>query len=150
MNRAVPRYGILLLTTALLAFTSIASGAASVRKVVARQSTGKTIKSHARKSPHTTGAAMRIFKDPETGLVGPPTAENARLLARETPVEINREALPTFKLANGGVGIVTDQIEDAVVAKIGANGKPVFICTTNPKAALKNPAPAAPAQREDR
>ncbi len=171
---------ILILAGALLVVASIAWGTASVPRSASRHAGATVRKTaahvtpagaarlaaHARvpKSPstaHKTTAAantapaageagMRIFKDPETGQVGPPTAENAAILAREAPVEIDRANLPVIKLAQGGIEVLTGQIEDAVVVKIDSRGHRVFTCTTDPKAALKTPAAPAPAPREDR
>ena len=98
----------------------------------------------------SSGASMRIFRDPETGEVGPPTAENVRLMAREQPADVvDRTTLQQIQLGDGkGYMILTDQIQDALVVKLDRNGRRVMSCTDNPKAFHKAPAPAP--QREER
>jgi hypothetical protein len=96
---------------------------------------------------------MRIFRDPETGEVGPPTAENARALALESQgkpaVDVSR--LRQIPLPNGGWMIETGDVEDALVMQIDKNGNRVMRCVSDPRAAHRHAAkgPVAPV-REDR
>ena len=172
MQRIAARIAWTLLTTSLIAAwawacpgkdaaTSTSSACATKsakttnHRAVAKQSAKPVKQSSKKLAAKTTAktsvgaASMRIFRDPETGEVGPPTAENARLLARENQqVEVDRTSLPQINLGEGrGYMIATDQIQDALIVKLDRNGKRVVTCTQDPKAALK--APATPA-REDR
>ena len=173
MQRIAVRIAWTLLTTSLIAAwawacpgkdAAISTSAACATKsakattnhrAVAKQS-AKPVKQSSKKLAAKTAAktaagaaSMRIFRDPETGEVGPPTAENLRLMNRDNPVvEVDRTTLPQINLGDGrGYMIATDQIQDAVVVKLDRNGRRVFTCTQDPQAALK--APATPA-REDR
>ena len=156
MKRAGPRLGFLLLTTAVLTMAGLAWGAAAgPHRTTAsvRHATRHTSKAH---HAQTAGnpriapaAAMRIFKDPESNQIGPPTAQSAAQLSRELPPQVDVSTLPQVKLANGGYELLIDgKVEDAVVMKLDAKGHRVISCVTNQKAALQAPAP--PAQREDR
>ena len=95
---------------------------------------------------------MRIFKDPETGEIGPPTAENAAAIARESEPPMDVTNIPQVQLPNGGWELLLDgRIEDAVIMKIDSKGNRVMSCTNDPKTAHKKAAVAAPSpQREDR
>jgi len=98
-------------------------------------------------------AGMRIFRDPETGEIGPPTAENLRQLQleqRSQSVRGNTE-MRTITLPNGTVELINDgQVEDAIIVQVDAQGHRVMRCVENQKTALKQ-TPVAPAsQREDR
>jgi hypothetical protein len=100
-------------------------------------------------TPVAGEAGMRIFKDPETGEIGPPTAENAAILARDAQPEVDVRNLPQIPLPNGGYELLIDgKIEDAMIMQIDAKGNRVVRCVNDPKAALKQ-VPQAPA-REDR
>jgi hypothetical protein len=102
-------------------------------------------------SPVAGEAGMRIFKDPETGEVGPPTAENAAILASESQTPVDVSSIPEVRLPNGGWKLMLQgRVEDAVIMKIDAKGNRVMTCVTDPKAALKAPASAPAQQREDR
>jgi hypothetical protein len=94
-------------------------------------------------------AGMRIFKDPETGEIGPPSAENAAIIARDAGPEVDVTKLPVVQLPNGGYELLIDgKNEDAMIMQIDAKGNRVVRCVQDQKAALKQ-TPQAPA-REDR
>lgn len=102
--------------------------------------------------PMAGDAGMRIFRDPETGEIGPPTEENAAIIAQDSDVPFDNTKLPTVNLPGGGVELLIDgKIEDAVVLKIDAQGHRVMTCVTDEKAAHKHaPAKTPAATREDR
>jgi hypothetical protein len=168
---------VLLLAGALLALAGIAWGAASrphagatPTAAVARSVSAPAVKpatvhsqtaavvpaprvarsrSSVAPTPVAGEAGMRIFKDPETGEIGPPTAENAAILARDAQPEVDVRNLPQIPLPNGGYELLIDgKIEDAMIMQIDAKGNRVVRCVNDPKAALKQ-VPQAPA-REDR
>ena len=103
-------------------------------------------------APMAGEAGMRIFRDPETGEIGPPTEENAAIIAHDSDVPFDNTKLPTVNLPGGGVELLIDgKIEDAVVMKIDAQGHRVVTCVTDEKAAHKHaPAKTPAATREDR
>jgi hypothetical protein len=108
-----------------------------------------------RVAPIPSGAAgMRIFRDPETGEVGPPTAENVRQLAFESqsrPV-VDLSNLPQKNLGDGrGWMIDTHEAEESIVMTIDKNGNRVIKCVSSKDADPKKVAkgPAVPV-REDR
>src|SRR5438046_2318398 len=86
--------GLLLVTVALVVIAGVAWSAvpkharraprpAAARTTVRAAAAKGT--SHAKATPKMAGeAGMRIFKDPETGEIGPPTSENAALIAKPT------------------------------------------------------------------
>jgi hypothetical protein len=149
MKRALSRT---LLVASMLLVAGVAAAAAT------RPATSPARKAHARTNTHRStplvtkavpgAAGMRIFRDPETGEIGPPTAENTASLVAEKPVDVT--TLPVVALPGGGYELLIDgKIEDAVVVKKAANGKLVWMCTQDPHTANQKPAPAAP-KREDR
>lgn len=168
MKRAHPTR-LLLVTTAMLALASVAWGAASTSKQAPRTTVAaKTSKprAHATKKPSafhlastsavsSTAAGMRIFKDPETGEVGPPTQENIRQLALEQQgqpaVDLSHRQQINLGAGRGWVVDVHD-VEDALVMQIDKNGNRVLKCVNSKDANAKQTAAKAPATpvREDR
>lgn len=180
MKRPLARSrGPILLAGTLLVLASVAWGAAvrphaSARKPVAHariarvhRATPSTAKpkvavavapraaaalAKSQPAPVAGQAGMRIFRDPESGDIGPPTAENAAILAREAAPEVDVTNIPQVQLPNGGWELLLDgRIEDAAIIRLDAQGHRVMTCTNDPKTALKQtPAPAPSQQREDR
>ena len=80
---------------------------------------------------------MRIFRDPETGEIGPPTAENIEMIARTEP-EVDATNLPVVALPGGGYELLIDgKIEDAVVMTIGPDGRRTVSCVDDPASVHK-------------
>jgi len=178
MKRAVPQQRRLIIVFgAVLALVSIAWSVSSrprtaspvafvpapkaQAQVTAPVAVAPTAVKHAAKqvttatpAPLEGGAAMRIFRDPETGEIGPPTAENLRELQLEQRSQSVRGNTPMrmITLPNGTLELINDgQAEDAMVMQLDAQGHRVMRCVQgDPDKALKH-APVAPAtQREDR
>jgi hypothetical protein len=176
MKRAAPHHGIFLLAGTLLVLASIAwaaparprssapRAASTAKKSVARaQVARRHVAATASKSPVATKrvapapagqAGMRIFRDPETGEIGPPTAENARAISLESlgRPSVDVSQLKQTQLSDGrGWMIETSGIEDALVMQIDKNGNRVMKCVTDQKAAHQHvtKGPVAPV-REDR
>jgi hypothetical protein len=103
-------------------------------------------------TPAAGQAGMRIFRDPETGEIGPPTAENAAAIAREAGEPVDNAHLPVVRLPNGGYELLIDgKIEDAMVMTIDKKGNRVVKCVQNdPTAHQQEPALAPAPAREDR
>ena len=172
---ALGRLGVTLLAGTLLVLAGIAWSAPArsrssaprvardaARKPVARASSTRVAatapqarKATARVAPASAGeAGMRIFRDPETGEIGPPTAENARAIAIEAQGKpaVDVANLPQVRLADGrGWMLDTSMLEDALVMQIDKNGNRVLKCVTDQQATHKHAAkgPVAPV-REDR
>jgi hypothetical protein len=96
-------------------------------------------------------AGMRIFKDPETGEIGPPTAENAAVIASDQEPQLDVATLRQIPLPHGGFKLdLQGRVEDAMVVQLDPQGHKVFTCTKDPQAALRQPVQAPTSMREDR
>lgn len=100
-------------------------------------------------SKTTVGAAgMRIFRDPQTGEIGPPTPETLS----SGPIQQNDVAgLTPVRMANGGLKVdLQGRFMESMMVQLDANGKPVVGCVhDDPSALARVPAQAplpAPAQ----
>ena len=165
MKRAVSRSSRLITLIVLVLFACASLGWAATSRTQTAKSAGtataKTAKrTQARKAQATTSApvaasnGMRIFRDPETGEVGPPTPEALRQIALES------QGRPTVDLANRpqtnlgegrGWMLDTHDAEESLVMTIDKNGNRVMTCvsTKNGKPVKPAKGPVAPV-REDR
>jgi hypothetical protein len=101
----------------------------------------------ATKAPAAGAAGMRIFRDPETGEIGPPTAENIEMIARTEP-DVDVTNLPVVALPGGGYELLIDgKIEDAMVMTIDAEGHRTLSCGHDPKSVHDHAATKAPATK---
>ena len=104
----------------------------------------------ARTEPATVAGAagMRIFKDPNSDMPGPPT-EEASALEMDSNSE-DMTGLATVTLPDGSLMIdLQGRFQESMVVQITPDGQRVTTCTRNVKKTLAQ-APAAPAQREER
>jgi len=163
MKRAVPpRHWVLIIAAFSVVMAGIAWGAdpaprARSQQVRTRAAKSIAHKKTARKATHVQKSVqivsgqegMRIFRDPETGEIGPPSAENLRRLAAESgsPQDLN---LHQYPLPNGGWAADMDASQnlESVVMQIDKNGKRVVRCVKDEKAAHQHPVQAP--VREDR
>ncbi len=94
-------------------------------------------------------AGMRAYIDPETGMLGPPTADQAALAGQDVIID-SGEGLVEERLPNGAVKMdLQGQFQEYAIMQLDANGHLVMRCIPNPKVALQNgvaPA-AAPVER---
>jgi len=152
MKRALTRpliIACMLLVAGAAAASATKPAAKSARTTRTRAAHHRSAPVAAVKSAPAGAAGMRIFRDPDTGEIGPPTAANVAQIARENPPE-EFTNLPQVALPGGGYELLIDgKIEDAVVVKKDKHGKLVWQCTQDPHAAHKAPVVATP-QREDR
>jgi hypothetical protein len=181
MKRALAhRFAVLLLAGTLLVLAGVAWGAAarplSVAKkavpaasaarvrtakratqpvAVARSKRAAKAATH-KSAPAVQAQGMRVFRDPETGEIGPPTSENTAAIVREAEPPVDVTNIPQVQLKNGGWELLTeDKLQDAMIVQIDKNGHRVVRCVTDPQAALKQAPVAAPqpvpaTTREDR
>lgn len=94
-------------------------------------------------------AGMRIFRDPETGEIGPPTAEALAASAESVPVDVTN--LKQVTLPDGSVMIdLQGHFQESMIMQIDASGKRSTKCVTDPKASdLKAPVAPAPASTRE-
>jgi hypothetical protein len=93
-------------------------------------------------------AGMRIYKDPETDEIGPPTAGTAILDGDGTSQDMT--GLTKVTLPDGSVMVdLQGRFQEAMVMQIDAHGNRVVTCTQDVKKTLSHP-PVSPAQREER
>ena len=95
-------------------------------------------------------AGMRIFKDPETGEIGPPTAGSSAL-----EMDANSEDMTGLKqevLPDGSVMVdLQGRFQESMVMRIDANGHSFMTCTRDVKKTLAHaPATSQTPQREER
>jgi hypothetical protein len=100
-------------------------------------------------APAAAAAGMRIYRDPETGMIGTPPADEA---ARLTDPTLEQAGEPTLTLMPDGSLMLelngTGQ-EFATITR-GADGKPQFRCVQGPRPQVKNVRVASAAQPEER
>ena len=93
-------------------------------------------------------AGMRIFKDPETGEIGPPDARTVAVDNDGTSRDLT--GLQQVTLSDGSVMIdLQGRFQEAMVMQITPDGKRVVTCTQDVKKTLSHP-PVSQAQREER
>ena len=93
-------------------------------------------------------AGMRIYKDPDTDEIGPPTAGAAILDGDGTSQDMT--GLTKVTLPDGSVMVdLQGRFQEAMVMQIDAHGNRVVTCTQDVKKTLSHP-PVSPAQREER
>ena len=135
--------------------TTAAKGAKPAR--VASAPAAKHAPAAAKKSTAAKAAApaaagqqgMRIFKDPETGQIGPPTDRTVvpeDVASRQDVVGLQQVTLP-----DGSVMIdLQGRFQESMVIQLDAHGHKVMRCVHDPKAAFKQTPVATAPQREDR
>ena len=162
MSRATRPRALLLLIGAFVVVAGLISGGGHRSRVEARMPAPALVTvaapAHAAPSP-VRGAAvqpstvagaqgMRIFKDPNSDMPGPPTQENSAL-----EMEGNSEDMTGLKeevLPDGSVMIdLQGRFQESMVMQITPDGKRVVTCTRDVKQTLSHP-PVSPAQREER
>src|SRR5207249_2675349 len=80
-------------------------------------------------APDHPGLTVAI--DPETGVLGPPSPEQARAIASATRVSPSsiQSGLVEIHRPDGAVGIdLQGRFRDYAMVRMGADGKPVFDC----------------------
>jgi hypothetical protein len=84
---------------------------------------------------------MRIFRDPETGEIGPPTTAQATEVALEDGaenLEFSSNGLEQVRHADGSVSMdLQGRFQEYLVARKDASGKIHKSCVQGPKAAKK-------------
>lgn len=153
-----------LLAGFLLAIAALPASACDPAPPVANP----TLRTVARPQPFLLGMmGMIVAIDPETGMLGLPTAEQSAALARTATLSRAEEemlsrssvGLREFRLADGTVGLdLGGRFQEFSVARIGADGRVTFDCLSDLAAvrrALAAPAPLvapapAPVVLEDR
>jgi hypothetical protein len=91
---------------------------------------------------------MRIYRDPQTGEIGPPTSD--MVIAVEPGSSEDASNLQQVIRPDGSAMInLQGRFQESMVIQLDANGKRVVRCVTDPKAALQQPPSQAP-QREDK
>ena len=100
-------------------------------------------------APTVAGAAgMKIFKDPDTGEIGPPEAASVAVDNDGTSQDMT--GLSQVTLPDGSVMVdLQGRFQEAMVMQITPDGKRVVTCTQDVKKTLSHP-PVATAQREER
>lgn len=96
-------------------------------------------------------AGMRIFKDPDSDAIGPPTAEATALEMEASSRDFSD--LPQIRLADGSYMVdLQGRFQESMVMQIDANGRRVVSCVSDPKKAFEKAPVAAPQtpQREER
>ncbi len=151
-----------LLAGVLLALAALPASACDPAKPHANCTT----RTAARPQPFLPGMmGMVVAIDPETGMLGLPTPEQAAALARTATLSRAEEemlsrssvGLREFRLADGTVGLdLGGRFQEFSVAHIGPNGRVTFDCSSDlasvlrllkhGPAAIAPAAPAAPAQ----
>jgi hypothetical protein len=96
----------------------------------------------------TAAAGMVVARDPETGELGLPSPEQMRAI-HEQRAEILRttpEGFTEIRRADGAVGLLMNgRLQSYSVARIGADGRPVYQCVSaasDTAAVTRAPAPA--------
>lgn len=153
-----------LFTGCLLVAAAVSASACDPAQPVASPS----LRTVARPQPFLLGMmGMIVAIDPETGMLGLPTAEQSAALSRAATLSRAEEemlsrsfvGLREFRLADGTVGLdLGGRFQEFSVARIGADGRVTFDCLSDPTAvrrALVAPVPLvapapAPVVLEDR
>jgi hypothetical protein len=93
-------------------------------------------------------AGMRIYKDPDSDEIGPPTAGATALESDGTSEDMT--GLQTVTLPDGSIMVdLQGRFQEAMVVQIDAHGKRVMTCTRDVKKTLSHP-PVSQARREER
>jgi hypothetical protein len=95
-------------------------------------------------------SGMRIFRDPETGEIGPPSAEALAALPQATPPPSN---LVQVRLPDGSYMVdLQGHFQETMIMSIDANGRRTIECVTDPEAGkiVAPRAPVATAKREEK
>ena len=101
---------------------------------------------HTAQSQVKAAAGMRIFLDPETGEIGPPTAAATGLETEANSEDMT--GLQQVQLPDGSYMVdLQGRFEESMVIQLDANGHRVVSCTRDVKKTLAHPPTP---QREDR
>lgn len=129
-----------------------ASRVASARPIVA-----PARPTPAKAAPVSGQSGMRIFRDPETGEIGPPTAAQAAEVARidgAENLEFSSQGLEQVRHADGSVSMdLEGRFQEYLVVRKDASGKIQKSCVQGAKGAKKlidAPAPAPAPVTKDR
>ena len=94
-------------------------------------------------------AGMRIYRDPETGEIGPPNPQFVP--PAESSLSQDATGLKAVTLPDGSVMVdLQGRFQEAMIIQLDANGHPVKNCVSDPEAALKQAPVAAPSQTPQR
>jgi hypothetical protein len=77
-------------------------------------------------------AGMRAYLDPETGMIGPPNAEQRRSIPSPTST-IDFSKIPVQRMPDGSIMVENPGLtEEYVIMTIGADGKRRMTCVSDP------------------
>jgi cytoskeletal protein RodZ len=116
------------------------------KKSAAAQTTKRTTKSTV-----SAEAGMRIYRDPETGQIGPPTAEGIAAASTDPSTSEEMTGLRQVMLPDGSVMIdLQGRFQESMVVQLDSKGQRVMSCTRDPQALMKHAPVAKTPQREER
>ena len=161
MKPLIQRCGLLLVTVTLVVIAGVAWGATSKqvrttpRHKLARTTAAKHVVTKKAARPMAGEAGMRIFADPQTGEIGPPTTENMSQIARP---DDDFSGLTIVRRADGSKHIdLQGRFQESMIIQLDKNGHKVMNCVPNAQVAkalkmapVAAPAPATTTPREDR
>jgi len=100
--------------------------------------------------PPVAASGLVVFIDPETGgKTSTPTEEQRAAMATALAASLDRSQDGLYDIVMPNGAVVRDlqgRFQNAVVVRVGADGRLIYDCVTSPAAATAAPAPAATEQ----